>query len=126
MTTVHNSSSDINNHLFRSDTRQEEQTVDPADVALSSQDYSNQDLLQLNPLEDGHARDHDKDMDTQLPTPESSPTAIQMLDTAAVEPNGALHVDDVNSSDDSQEWTEGESQEHKRVKVCSQFLHSHP
>jgi hypothetical protein len=118
MTTVHTSSSDLNNHLFRSDTRREEHTVDPADVALSSQHYSNQDLPQLNPPEDGHAGD-DKDLDAQLPSPESSPTAIQMLDTEPVESNGALHVDEVNSSDDSQEWTEGESQEHKRVKVCS-------
>lgn len=120
MTTVHDVTSDLNSHLFRSDTTtHDEQTVDPADVALSTQDYSNQDLSLLNHPQDGNAGDHDKAIDIQLQTLEPSSTAIQMLDSDAVGPNGALHVEEVNSSDDSQDWTEGESQEHKRVKVCS-------
>jgi hypothetical protein len=74
-------------------------------------------------LDEDAALHHDKDFepldlshDPSIQPGESSTASIQVLDD--VSDSLGVPIEDMVSSDDSQDWTEGDSQEHKRVKVC--------
>jgi hypothetical protein len=125
MTSVEAVPLDFNEHLFRTDTTraQEQQTVAPSDVALSPQEYPSSDLsqsLQSHAANDPGADHMDKDLNHSFSTStisEPSSPAIQILDGDSADQPLAVPPDEVGSSDDGQEWTESDSQEHKRVKV---------
>ena len=73
-------------------------------------------------LEENAALHHDKDFepldlshDPSIQPGESTAGSIQVLDE--VPDHIGVATEDMVSSDDGQDWTEGDSQEHKRVKV---------
>lgn len=124
MTSVADVAPDLHSHLFRSSVApiQEQQTIAPSDVALAPLEFPSQDLDQ--PAKDERAEISTKDLNPQISSlsgADLSSTAIQMLDGDVTDPSAVSQGEGVASSDDSQEWTEGESQEHKRVKVCLPF-----
>lgn len=127
MTSVADAPPDLNSHLFRNTAPPvlEQPTVAPADVALSPQEYPTQDLAQAAQQTVAQHEHVDKDLNPQvspLSGRDSSATAIQMLEGDVTDQVGVTQGEEVGSSDDSAEWTEGESQEHKRVKVRSPSL----
>jgi hypothetical protein len=142
MTSVDSASLDVNLHLFRNDTtrlqqpqppqHQQEQSVPASDVALSPPQYpaqSTSQSLQPSSIQDERPEQPNKGFGSQDPSltvAGSSSTAIQMLEGESTDQTIGVPVDEVGSSDDSQEWTEGDSQEHKRVKVCLLQLPSFP
>ena len=108
-------------------TRPEEPpTVSPNEVVISSS-YS-PGAIHPSPLDEDAPLHHDKDFepldlshDPSIQPGESTPPSIQVLDD--VPDHLGVAIDDMVSGDDSQDWVEGESQDHKRVKVR---LHSPP
>lgn len=110
-------------HLFAHGSAQSEgpPTVSPNEVVISSS-YS-PGVIHPSVLEEGAALHHDKDFepldlshDPSIQPDESTAASIQALDE--VPDHIGVTIEDMVSSDDSQDWTEGDSQEHKRVKVC--------
>lgn len=108
-------------HLFAHGSGQPEElpTVSPAEVVISSS-YS-PGTIHPSVLEEDAALHHDKDFEpldlSHDPSiqGESAAASIQVLD--GVPDHIGVTPEDMVSSDDSQDWTEGDSQEHKRVKV---------
>jgi hypothetical protein len=109
-------------HLFAQDSVQPEEppTVSPTEVVISSS-YS-PGTIHPSVLDEDAALHHDKDFepldlshDPSIQPGESTTASIQVLDD--VPDHIGVTAEDMVSSDDSQDWTEGDSQEHKRVKV---------
>ena len=109
-------------HLFAHGSAQPEEppTVSPTEVVISSS-YS-PGTIHPSVLEEDAALHHDKDFepldlshDPSIQPGESTAASIQVLDD--VPDHIGVATEDMVSSDDSQDWTEGDSQEHKRVKV---------
>ena len=120
-------------HLFVHGSAQSEEppTVSPNEVVIPSS-YS-PGVIHPSLLDEAAALHHDKDFepldlshDPSIQPGESTVTSIQVLED--VPDHIGMSIEDMVSSDDSQDWTEGDSQEHKRVKVRllsplpSQFL----
>jgi len=110
-------------HLFAHGPAQPEEppTVSPNEVVISSS-YSPGTIHALV-LDEDAALHHDKDFepldlshDPSIQPGESTAASIQVLDD--VPDHIRVTAEDMASGDDGQEWTEGDSQEHKRVKVC--------
>ena len=110
-------------HLFVHGPAQPEEppTVSPNEVVISSS-YS-PGSIHASVLDEDAALHHDKDFepldlshDPSIQPGESTTTSIQVLDD--VPDHIGVTAEDMASSDDGQDWTEGDSQEHKRVKVC--------
>lgn len=111
-----------NRHLFAHGSPQPEEppTVSPTEVVITTS-YS-PGPIHPSILEEDASLHHDKDFepldlsrDPSIQPRESSATSIQVLDD--VPDHIGVTTEDMVSSDDSQDWTEGDSQEHKRVKV---------
>ena len=109
-------------HLFAHGPAQPEEppTVSPTGVVISSS-YSPGDI-HTSVLDEDAALHHDKDFepldlshDPSIQPDESTAASIQVLDD--VPDHIGVSAEDMVSSDDGQDWTEGDSQEHKRVKV---------
>jgi len=109
-------------HLFAHGSVQPEEppTVSPNEVVISSS-YS-PGTVHPPVLEEDAALHRDNDFepldlshDPSIQPGESTATSIQVLDD--VPDHIGVTTEDMVSSDDSQDWTEGDSQEHKRVKV---------
>jgi len=108
-------------HLFAHGSAQEEPpTVSPTEVVISSS-YS-PGTIHPSALDEDAPLHHDKDFepldlshDPSIQAGESTAGSIQVLDD--VPDHIGVTAEDMVSSDDSQDWTEGDSQEHKRVKV---------
>lgn len=95
-------------------------TVSPTEVVISSPYVPC--AIHPSVLEEGAALHHDKDFepldlshDPSIQPGESTAGSIQVLDE--VPDRIGVTTEDMVSSDDGQDWTEGDSQEHKRVKV---------
>lgn len=116
-------------HLFAhgSARLEEPPTVSPNEVVISSP-YS-PGAIHPSVLDEDVALHHDKDFEpldlshdpSIQPGESTAASSIQVLDD--VPDHIGVTIEDMVSSDDSQDWTEGDSQEHKRVKVR---LHSAP
>ena len=109
-------------HLFAHASAQSEEppAASPNEVVISSP-YS-PGAIHPSVLDEDAALHHDKDFepldlshDPSIQPGESTTTSIQVLDD--VPDHIGVTIEDMVSSDDSQDWTEGDSQEHKRVKV---------
>ena len=109
-------------HLFAHGSAQSEEppTVSPTEVVITSS-YSPE-TIHPSVLDEEAALHHDKDFepldlshDPSIQAGESAAASIQVLDD--VPDHIGVTTEDMVSSDDSQDWTEGDSQEHKRVKV---------
>lgn len=109
-------------HLFAHGSAQPEEppAVSPTEVVISSS-YS-PGTIHPSVLDEDAALHHDKDFepldlshDPSIQPGESTTTSIQVLDD--VPDHIGVTTEDMVSSDDSQDWVEGDSQEHKRVKV---------
>ena len=109
-------------HLFAHGSAQPEEppAVSPTEVVISSS-YS-PGTIHPSVLDEDAALYHDKDSepldlshDSSIQPGESTTTSIQVLDD--VPDHIGVTTEDMVSSDDSQDWVEGDSQEHKRVKV---------
>lgn len=109
-------------HLFTHGSPQPEEqpTVSPTEVVISSS-YSHG-AIHPSILEEDAVLHHDKDFepldlshDPSIQPGESTAASIQVLDD--VPDHIGMTNEDMVSSDDGQDWTEGDSQEHKRVKV---------
>lgn len=109
-------------HLFAHGPAQPEEppAVSPTEVAISST-YS-PGTIHSSVLDEDTALHHDKDFepldlshDPSIQPVESTAGSIQVLDD--VPDHIGVTTEDMVSSDDSQDWAEGDSQEHKRVKV---------
>lgn len=94
--------------------------MSPTEVVISSS-YS-PGSIHPSVLDEDAALHHDKDFepldlshDPSIQPGESTATSIQVLDD--VPDHIGVTAEDMVSSDDNQDWTEGDSQEHKRVKV---------
>ena len=99
---------------------EEPPTVSPNEVVISSS-YS-PGPIHPSVLDEDAALHQDKDFepldlshDPSIQPGESATASIQVLDD--VPDHIGVAIEDMVSSDDSQDWTEGDSQEHKRVKV---------
>ena len=110
-------------HLFAHGPAQPEEppTVSPNEVVISSP-YS-PGTIHTSVLDEDAALHHDKDFepldlshDPSIQPGESTATSIRVLDD--VPDHIGVTAEDMVSNDDGQDWTEGDSQEHKRVKVC--------
>ena len=109
-------------HLFAHGSAQPEDspTVSPAEVVISSSYPPG--TIHPSVLDEDAALHHDKDFepldlshDPSIQPGESTAASIQVLDD--VPDHIGVAAEDMVSSDDGQDWTEGDSQEHKRVKV---------
>ena len=109
-------------HLFAHGQAQPEEppAASPNEVVISSS-YS-PGAIHPSVLDEEAALHHDKDFepldlshDPSIQPGESITASIQVLDD--VPDHIGVTIEDMVSSDDSQDWTEGDSQEHKRVKV---------
>ena len=109
-------------HLFAHGPAQPEEppTVSPNEVVISSS-YS-PGTIHASVLDEDAALHHDKDFepldlshDPSIQPGESTAGSIRVLDD--VPDHIGVTAEDMTSGDDGQDWTEGESQEHKRVKV---------
>lgn len=110
-------------HLFAHGSARPEEppTVSPNEVVISSPYPPG--AIHPPVLDEDAALHHDKDFepldlshDPSIQPGESSTATIQVLDDGP--DHIGITIEDMVSSDDSQDWTEGDSQEHKRVKVC--------
>ena len=94
--------------------------MSPNEVVISSS-YS-PGSIHPSVLDEDVSLHHDKDFepldlshDPSIQPGEPTAGSIQVLDD--VSDHIGVTIEDMVSSDDSQDWTEGDSQEHKRVKV---------
>jgi hypothetical protein len=115
-------------HLFAHGSTQPEEppTVSPNEVVIAPS-YS-PGTIHPSVLDEDAPLHHDKDFepldlshDPSIQPGESTAGSIQVLED--VPDHIGVGIDEMVSSDDSQDWTEGDSQDHKRVKVS---LHSAP